>query len=213
MTLILLELSPFRFSSAVLLATSLLLGGCASMAPLADTPTADRSAARDYRQTIEIAGRLSVQYRQNGYDESLNGSFTWQQNGKRSNVTLLSPLGQIIATIAVEPGCATLTESGKAPRSANNVDALVVQTLGWPLLIAGLHQWLQGFATDANGNAFIASGDGSMVTTQDGWQIRYANWQRSAGGDTYARRIDLARQPMQSSKVQIRIVIDNWQSH
>ncbi|WP_188395649.1 lipoprotein insertase outer membrane protein LolB [Oxalicibacterium flavum] len=211
MTSILPALTPFRFSSAVLLAASLLLGGCSSMAPPADTPGADSSAARNYRQTIEIAGRLSVQYRQNGNDESLHGSFTWQQNGERSNVTLLSPLGQIIATIAVEPGGATLTESGKAPRSAGDVDALVAQTLGWPLPIAGLRQWLQGFATDANGNAFVANGDGSTVTTQDGWQIRYANWQRSEGGDTYARRIDLARHTVQAGKVEIRIVIDNWQ--
>src|SRR5690606_35396756 len=103
MTAILPSLTPFRFSSTMLLAASLLLGGCASMAPPADTPGADSSATRNYRQTIEIAGRLSVQYRQNGNDESLHGSFTWQQRGERSDVALLSPLGQIIATIAVEP--------------------------------------------------------------------------------------------------------------
>lgn len=199
-----------RATGGALLSLALLLSGCASVTP--HTETSAISSARSYQHAIEIEGRLSLQYQQQGQDESLHGSFTWQQqDDQHSTLTLRSPLGQVIATIAIAPGIATLTESGKAPRAAGDVDALVAQSLGWPLPIAGLQRWLQGFAMDANGNPFIAHGEGSVVTTQDSWQLRYANWQQAASGQTYARRIDLTRQTAQAGKVDLRIVIDNWQ--
>jgi len=208
----LLRTSSSRTVSAALLATTLLLGGCASFGPdTGDTQSASATAKLNYHDSIDLSGRLSVQYQQNGKDEFLHGSFTWKQDGKRSDIALLSPLGQIIATIAITPNGATLTESGKAPRTANDVDALVAQTLGWPLPIAGLRQWLQGFATDNNNQAFVAGNNGDRVTTRDGWQLSYANWQQDGTGDHYAKRLDLVRQTDQAGKVEIRVVIDNWQ--
>lgn len=201
---------PTRFSTAALLCSALLLGGCASVAPESESSSGISTQARSYHQNIDLAGRLSVQYQQNGKDEFLHGSFTWKQDGKRTDIALLSPLGQIIATIAITPGKVTLTEAGKPPRTAEDVDVLVAQTLGWPLPIAGLHQWLQGFAADANNRPFIAGNNGDQVSTGDGWQLRYTNWQQ-AEGEQYARRIDLVRQTDQAGKVEIRIVLDNWQ--
>lgn len=210
----LLRISSSRTVSAALLATTLLLGGCASFGPdTGDTQSASTTTKRNYHDSIDLGGRLSVQYQQAGKDEFLHGSFTWKQDGKRSDIALLSPLGQIIATIAITPNGATLTESGKTPRMANDVDALVAQTLGWPLPIAGLRQWLQGFATDNNNQAFVAGNNGDRVTTRDGWQLSYANWQQDSAGERYAKRLDLVRQTDQAGKVEIRVVIDNWQPH
>ncbi|GGI19988.1 lipoprotein insertase outer membrane protein LolB [Oxalicibacterium faecigallinarum] len=200
-----------RTIGTALISSALLLGGCASIAPDTGSSTASESVKRTYHERIDLAGRLSVQYQQNGKDEFLHGSFTWKQDDKRSDIALLSPLGQIIATIAITPSGASLTESGKAPRTADDVDALVAQTLGWPLPIAGLRQWLQGFATDKDSQAFVAGNNGDRITTRDGWQLAYANWQTDAAGNRYAKRLDLSHQTNQAGKVEIRIVIDNWQ--
>lgn len=204
-------------SGAAMLALSvLLMTGCAELAPRADTDTSAQTTqtatSHRYRDTLDLDGRLSVQYQRNNQDESLHGSFTWRQTAQRNAITLLSPLGQTLATITVEPGSATLTESGKAPRTASDVDALAAQSLGWPLPVAGLRDWLQGYATDENGKRFVASPSADSVTTSDGWRLHYVSWDDSDPADIHPRRIDLARETEQAGDVSIRIVIDNWQT-
>jgi outer membrane lipoprotein LolB len=196
----------------------LLTAGCANMntAPGSSGGTAanigaDAGNARTYRKDITLEGRLSLRYQQNNQDQSVYGSFVWQQASGQIHLQLLSPLGQTIAMIDIKPGLATLTQSGKAPRSADDADQLTAQTLGWPLPIAGLRDWLQGFAADAQNHPFIAQArpdddPANSVTTRDGWRIQYVSWQTIAGG--MPKRIDLARYTEQAGDVSIRIVID-----
>jgi len=202
--------------SAVLpIALPLLLAGCAALAPPA-TPTAPPAAAqqaRPYHDAIELGGRLSVRYQQNGREEAVHGSFTWAQTPERTNVVLLSPLGQTIAAIDVTPVTATLSQANQPPRTADDVDALAQQALGWPLPVAGLRNWLQGFVTGADGRrqAVPAADDSSLAS--DGWRIRYASWQDAgSGAAAHPKRIDLERDTASAGTVALRIVIDNWQT-
>jgi outer membrane lipoprotein LolB len=195
------------------LAVMLALSGCASVAPRSDV-TAGTPAKNIFNDAIDLDGRLSVRYQQNGKEESLHGNFTWSQTAGQTTVTLLSPLGQTMATIAVTPTASTLTQAGKTPRIAGDVDALVAETLGWPLPVSGLRNWLQGFAVDAEGRKFIALPQvADAVTTRDGWRIRYASWQENDASprQNHPKRIDLERSTAQAGDVSIRIVIDNWQ--
>lgn len=181
-----------------------LVAGCAT-AP--STPVSTAPVA-PYADTVELDGRLSVNYVREGKQESISGKFAWRQSGARTDVTLASPLGQTIATIAVTPGEAILKEGNNPPRSAPDVDALSTQALGWPLPVSGLRDWLQGYAVAEDGQRFAASPARSKVTTRDGWQLEFVSWQegvtppkplridarRGAGGDI--------------ERIEIRIVID-----
>ena len=120
-----------------------------------------------------------------------------------------------IALIDVSPQGASLTQAGQPVRHAPDVDALTAQTLGWPLPVSGLREWLQGIAQTASGQRFVATPQQSEVVTRDGWQIRYANWQPDDTPPPQARpkRIDLARNTQQAGDVSIRIAIDSWQEH
>lgn len=190
------------------------MAGCASIAPqdnLNIDDTAQVISQRRYVDAIELDGRLSVQYQQNDKDEAIHVSFTWRQTANGSTITILSPLGQILATIEVGPHSATLTQSGHPPRAAADVDDLAAQALGWPLPVSGLRNWLQGFATDAGGKPFIATPSHNDVTTRDGWHIQYVTWQDQQDPAARPKRIDLERQTRQAGKVSIRIVVDNWQ--
>lgn len=195
---------------ALLLA--LLTAGCASIAPVTGdagrtgSPTPSSQSVRSYADNIDLTGRISVRYQVNDKEEALHGGFTWTQNRDNTQVTLLSPLGQVISLIEVGRDGATLKQGGQPPRQATDVDALVEATLGWPLPISGLRDWLQGFAIDANGNRFIAHPPAAEVTTRDGWQIGYNTWQ-----DMHPKRIDLNRRTTQAGDVSIRLVIDTWQ--
>ena len=217
-----LKIAPLRAGRAVLAAClpALAVSGCASLSfappPAATTTTAP---ARTYHETIELTGRLSLRYEQNGAPEALDGKFNWSQTATGEHITLQTPFGQTLATIDVTPQGATLAQSGKPARSEISVDALTANALGWPLPIAGLRTWLQGFATDAGGASYVARanalGDDAFVNTANGWLIHYTTWDgaNGPGGDARPRRIDLQRLTSQAGNIVLRIVVDTWQPH
>ena len=207
--------SVFSRRSALLALSSLLLAACAQLAPQNEQAHtgATRTATRRYHQAIELDGRLSVQYQQNGQDQGLHGSFRWRQSAQHTTVTLMSPLGQILAVIDVDPGRATLTQSGQAPRVAQDVDQLAAQSLGWPLPVSGLRSWLQGFAVDARGKRIVAAPGTPAFTTGDGWDLEYVSWDDSDPAQVHPKRMDLQRDTEQAGDVRMRIVIDRWQAH
>jgi outer membrane lipoprotein LolB len=196
-------------------ALALLLAGCASLAPPQNTGE-NRQAQqavllRPFQEKIDLTGRLSMHYQGTFKEEALHGNFSWTQEPALTTVTMSSPLGQTLAVIDLTPAGATLAQAGQPPRSAADVDTLTAETLGWPLPVSGLREWLQGFATDSNGQRFIATSESSDVVTRDGWHLHYADWQATASA-RYPRRIDLERNTKQAGNVTIRIVIDTWQA-
>jgi outer membrane lipoprotein LolB len=202
-----------RLSGALALAFA--LAGCAGLAPQPQPAPPAFGQPRAYHQTIELSGRLSVRYQRDGKDEALHGSFVWSQNPQRTQVLLQSPLGQTIAAIDIEPGSATLTQAGQAPRSAADVDALTAATLGWPLPVSGLRDWLQGFSADRAGRRAPAApqAEGETILTADGWRVRFVGWEPdAAAGSMRPKRIDLERSTMHAGAVAIRIVSDSWQA-
>lgn len=193
----------------------LILGAAVLLAGCAITPSVPPSTATvaPYRETVALEGSLSVNYIKEGKRESLSGKFTWQQQGPRTDVTLSSPLGQQIAAITVTPQQAIYYEGKQPPRSAPDIDTLSARTLGWPLPVSGLRDWLQGYATAAGGKRFAASPANNTVTTADGWQLQFDAWQddsavpqprriiarRGPGGDIEEIEIRIALRPAASA--------------
>ena len=184
-----------------LAAFAAVLSGCATThAPLSQAPVAA------YRDTVNLAGRLSVNYQRDGKAESITGKFNWQQTPGRVDVSLASPLGQTIASISVTPESATLTQADRPPRVAKDLETLTNESLGWSLPVSGLRDWLQGYATGADGTRFTASPANSNVVTRDGWRLRFVSWQDDTSATPQPKRIDADRNDGQ--ELAIRIVID-----
>jgi outer membrane lipoprotein LolB len=180
------------------------LAGCAT-----STANLSHAPVGDYRETIDLAGRLSVNYHKEGRPESITGSFNWSQRPGRIDVSLASPLGQTIAAISVTPESATLTQGDRPARVAKDIDTLTAQSLGWELPVSGLRDWLQGYATDADGKRFAASPANNSVNTRDGWRLRFVAWQDEGAAHPVPRRIDAERSATaDSDELAIRIVID-----
>lgn len=182
-----------------------------SLAGCAVAPSAPRSTAvvAPYRDEVELAGRIAINYSRDGKKESLNPSFTWAQTKSDIDVTLILPTGQTAAVIRVTPTSATLTESGKPPRSAPDLDTLTKQTLGWTLPVSGLRDWLQGYATDRDGKRFVASPANDSVITRDGWKLDYVSWQDDKAAVPQPKRIDATRIVLGEAvdDMEIRVVI------
>jgi len=196
-----------RLSLAIL---AVALAGCATTAPQSSGATsAAASAVAPYRDTIELTGRLQVTYQKDGQPGSTNGGFEWSQRPGQVDVAFLNPLKQTVATISVTPQGATLTEAGRAPRTAQDIDTLTAQALGWSLPVSGLRDWLQGYATAAGGKRFVASPANNNVVTQDGWRLRFVSWQAGANGTQMPRNIVAERDAgANGGDLAIQIILD-----
>ena len=164
---------------------------------------------RNYQSSISLGGRLSVRYQQNGKPQSLQGKFRWQQQGEQTDITLYSPLGQTIATIAITPGLAVMAQSDGEKKQAPNVTALTQEVLGWPMPVDGLRYWLQGFVQNVEGQLQTASPEGMHSFQSDGWRVRYVSWQRNASIQ-YPKRVDMERTTAEAGDIVLRLVIDDW---
>lgn len=175
--------------TAASLSSALLLGACAT------TGGAAQSAATvaPYRDTLALQGSIGINYLRDGKRESLTGTFQWQQTSAATDVTLVSPTGQTVAVLHVTPQQASLQQSGQPLRTAADLDSLTSQTLGWSLPVAGLRDWLQGYATDAQGQRFSASPARNTVITRDGWKVEYMTWQDELAAVPQPKRIELTR--------------------
>ena len=187
-------------------AGALLLAACATTgAPPPNAPVAP------YREQLELDGRLFVNFEKDGKPDTLSVKFNWQQQGPRVDVSLATPLGQTVAKISVTPQAATLTQAGRAPLTAADIDGLTQEALGWPLPVSGLRDWLQGYATGADGKRFAAAPGNHSVLTADGWQLSFVSWQDAAPGAANPRpkRIDATRAASaHGGPLAIRIVLE-----
>lgn len=173
-----------------LAACAAVLAGCASSGPLSQAPVAT------YRETVNLAGSISVNYQKDGKPEPITGKFSWQQTPDRVEVSLASPLGQTMATVTVTPASATLTQADRPPRVARDVETLMHDALGWSLPVSGLRDWLQGYATGADGKRFVASPANNSVVTKDGWRLRFVTWQDDTAAVPQPKRIDADREEL-----------------
>jgi outer membrane lipoprotein LolB len=188
---------------AACLALAAAMSGCATSNANLSTATVGA-----YRDTIDLTGTLSVSYQKgDGQPDRITGRYTWTQRPGRIDVSLGSGMSTL-AEISVTPESATLTQANRAPQSARDIDTLTQQALGWPLPVAGLRDWLQGYATDAQGKRIAASPANNNVYTRDGWSLRFVDWQQ--GTATPAPHVIHATRgaTATSGELEIRIVVD-----
>ncbi len=209
----------FRFCRLVfpVLAGSFLLSGCAAIEEFfhlkkkeAPAPYFLKQQPRACVSKVGIKGRFSLYYKIDDREEGVHGSFEWEQTPDRTSITLLSPLGQVVATIDVMPQITTFMVPGKPPKSAPDAESLIKSQLGWTLPVNGMKEWLQGCAVDAKGKPFIASPDRKTVTTKDKWQIDYVSW---IDGPTMPlpKRINLTKgKDLTNLDLNMKLVIDEW---
>jgi outer membrane lipoprotein LolB len=201
----------------IIITACTLLSACATSTMPQANEKSTTTTPRYYHDQIAISGRISIQYQQNEQEQSVSGSFDWQQEKDIIGITLTSPLGQTIAVIKQTPQGAILEQAKQEPRTAPDIEQLLLETMGWSLPVGGLKNWLQGF-DQMNGaigaeRISIPAIDNQTLDTQ-GWQLRFVSWQIEEGnGNTiHPKRIDLARHTNHLGEIRIRIVISEWKT-
>lgn len=182
----------------------MLLAGCASVRPA--LPPGDESSARQTSWQGRFAVSADDPSNPERRADAANGSFTLTSVAGRSDLELVSPLGQIIARAKVEPGEATLTLSdGKVLRAAD-ADSLTEQSFGWKLPIDRLPDWLNGVAAGA---AERDSAGRLLSAVDHQWKLLVTDWNGRA-----PRKLELnwpadaAIALKQGRRIRVRLVID-----
>lgn len=111
-------------------ALAVMLGACA-------TPVVERPARF-------WSGRLGLQVLGDA-PQSYHAAFELQGSPDQGELTLLSPLGNVLARLHWSPGQATL-ERGQERWQRPSVDQLMRQLIPAPMPIAALFDWLEGKA-------------------------------------------------------------------
>ena len=80
---------------------------------------------------------------------------------------------------------------------------------GWSLPVSGLRDWLQGYATGADGKRFVATPANNTVTTNDGWRLRFVSWQDENAARPVPKLIHAERSASATvDELAIRIIIN-----
>jgi len=193
------------YSVALPLVLLFVLSACSSMSPqLTNIPL----TTRVYQPQIQMSGRLSAQYEANYREQSISVHFDWSQTPQQTAISFSSPTGQIVATILINGQGAQLTQADKPTQYASDINQLSTEVLGWPMPVAGLRDWLQGFV-DADHSLPLTQATASQPINVDGWSLRYASW-LTENNIERPKRLDLSRQTEQAGLVSLRIVVDDW---
>ena len=184
-----------RRSAALALVCTLVLAACATVAPrIANVPVLHDAA-------FAIDGRLSA--RRAG--DAVSASFEWRHAPPRDELTLSTPLGQVVAQLSGDAAAhvARVRLGDGRTLEAPDWPSLTQRALGFPLPVEGLSAWIRAGAHE--GTPYRAEVDAqgrATVLRQDGWELVYDY------PDERAKRPSRIR--MTFPDVEVRIAIDRF---
>lgn len=182
----------------------LLMGACIALTLVACAPMAPREHARVAPRALMPAFLLEGRLSATDGQQAASGRVEWEHAPQTDRLTLLSPLGQIVARLDRGPEGARLLSADGAQRDASSADALLPEVLGIEVPSARLPRWLQG-APDAGAEIrqYDAAGRPQLVIDQ-GWRIDYLSY-TDERADALPARLDISR-----GEARIRLIIDSW---
>ena len=162
---------------------------------------AENTASADFG----LIGRISVRDEK----QRFSGGVRWQHAGLDDEISLLSPLGQVMAQIVQDNEGARLTTSEQKVYFASDIEILTEGVLGWRIPVAGLQYWVQGEHFPATVAIKHLDSEGRAVAiNQDGWEINYASYFPTQSAQPTRPRVLV----LNYEALRIKLVVDNWEA-
>jgi outer membrane lipoprotein LolB len=182
---------------AVSCITLLVLTGCASAPPQAVT----RPLHAEH-MAFTLDGRIAIKY--DGEHSSVG--VHWAHDADVDDVLLLAPLGVTVAHLRRDTHGAMLEASGKH-YAAQDSDKLMQQILGWHLPLSGLPYWVMALPAPGSEASVERETNGQVsALRQNGWAIRYTAYATQDADSLPLRMV------LQHDNLEIRLLIDEWQT-
>ena len=115
------------------------LAGCAAP-PTAPTESRTEQTAWSGRLSLQVEEQVGQAA------QSFSAAFELQGNAAQGELTLLNPLGNVLARIDWTPEHARL-QSGETTQESTSLDTLLAQMTGTALPVRALFDWLRGVQT------------------------------------------------------------------
>lgn len=182
---------------ALSLALSMLLAACASV-PL---PPAGPVSGVSGDPPFELSGRLAIR----DGERSLTASVRWHYDGGGDRLSLSGPLGIGAVEIERQTG-GVVFRDGRGERRAPDVQALMLEALGFSLPLDGLRYWVRG-QSGSGGRATAVERDARGRLTafaEDGWTVTVPAYSADPLS-ALPRRLEV-----QARELRVRLVIDAW---
>ncbi|ABM36218.1 lipoprotein insertase outer membrane protein LolB [Polaromonas naphthalenivorans] len=133
-----------RYLLHTCLFATFLIAGCAH-------PTSVK-ALKDIKKEL-WTGRISLLVKSEP-EQSFSAGFELKGRSERGELTLISPLGNVLGVLRWSPGEAELDSGNQKIQRFDSVDALMAQATGAAVPLSALFAWLQG--DDANVSGWSA---------------------------------------------------------
>lgn len=177
---------------------ALVLTGCANPPTKIITQRAAQTDA-----PYSFNGRVAIKHK----DERESAGLRWVSALGEDDILLLAPLGQTVARIHRSEQGVELEASGKQ-YFARDANELTHRVLGWELPLAGLRYWVRGVPAEGGVVDVQRDANGQVtVLRQDGWEINYSRY-AGASEDALPLRFVLQREHLE-----IKVIIDEWETH
>jgi outer membrane lipoprotein LolB len=135
-----------------------------------------------------------------------NAGVRWVHSATEDEILLLAPLGQTVARIHRDAQEATLEASGKF-YSAQDMESLMQQVLGWQLPLSGLQHWVYALPVPDTESSIERAANGQVsVLRQMGWEVSYSRYAAETP-DALPLRLNLKRDGME-----VVLLIDEWEA-
>jgi len=200
-----------------ILATMLLLSGCAHVDEEAELPAdvvppkpvepVNWQATKLQRQAInswELRGRLGIQTEHNGGSLDIN----WKQDGNDYVIRLLAPMGQGTYRIHGDKYSVSIKMPNGKTRYIDQPNQMFNEALGVSLPLDALKDWVRGIPASSLTLDYAKWDDKGLlqVVRQEGWHVEMGN----NFGETLAMpyKIYIDREDM--PELDIRLVLRQW---
>jgi outer membrane lipoprotein LolB len=158
--------------------------------------------AQSAQANFTFNGRIAITHR----EQKQSAGLRWMHSVQKDELSLLAPLGQIVARIERDAAGATLQQQGKRYEAAD-VESLMLQVLGWHLPLEGLHRWVLGLPSDSVVDWSERDAQGRLLLLrQDGWEIRYLRYTDDSAGSLPAK-LELRREDLN-----VILLVDEWEA-
>lgn len=147
-------------------------------------------------------GRFAI----SGVESGGSGGIRWTQKNARSDVAVFGPLGAGGFEIALEGNELRVKTSRGEALDGEQARQLIEDRLGAALPLDAMRYWLLGIAAPGS-EASETLGDNQRLAalTQQGWDVRFAEYQ-SVAGDLLPARVDAVH-----AGVKVKLRISRWQ--